>query len=410
LSSNAQTLDLSHSDKTSISIRLAKSPQMLPLTGLRFFLAFWVVSYHQLSPESFSRSWDLSKLPFLALPKTGYVAVGVFFTLSGFILAYSYSLANAWKLGDYIKFAIARFARIYPIYLLGLLLMLPFQARWLLTEPVKAGSFALLQLSLLQSWLPEATLTWNSPGWSLSDEAFFYALFPLLGIAIWHIARLRTLFALGGFLWILAMLAPAISVWHNVAGVNISSLAVHERSFWLDLLRFDPLLRLPEFLIGIISCRIYLAMRSKWTGRGQTFYVTGGLLYLAAILSAVHIPYLVLHNGFLAPASALLIIGLALGGGAVATFLSRPTVVFLGAASYSMYIIHYPVHRWLEYFHWHHGIGPSLVYFALVIITASLAFHFVEEPMSRIVRSRARLLTADTGTNQEQKAAASAGG
>ena len=39
---------------------------------------------------------------------------------------------------------------------------------------------AALQLTLTQSWVPYTALQWNGPAWSLSVEAFFYALFPLL--------------------------------------------------------------------------------------------------------------------------------------------------------------------------------------------------------------------------------------
>lgn len=61
-----------------------------------------------------------------SLVGTGYAAVGIFFLLSGFILAYNYDLGTQWSDQGKLRFAIARFSRIYPVYLLGLLLVLPF--------------------------------------------------------------------------------------------------------------------------------------------------------------------------------------------------------------------------------------------------------------------------------------------
>jgi hypothetical protein len=37
-----------------------------------------------------------------------------------------------------------------------------------------------LALALLQSWFPQAALTWNAVSWSLWIEAFFYLVFPIL--------------------------------------------------------------------------------------------------------------------------------------------------------------------------------------------------------------------------------------
>lgn len=59
----------------------------------------------------------------------GYLAVSFFFILSGFILTYNY--ADRWPSVSLREYLLARFARIYPIYLLALLLELPFFGRQL---------------------------------------------------------------------------------------------------------------------------------------------------------------------------------------------------------------------------------------------------------------------------------------
>src|SRR5262249_51526881 len=103
----------------------------------------------------------------------GPMAVSVFFLLSGFVLAYTY--AQEAKL-DARSFLFARFARIYPVYLLGLLII---TVDAYLSGQVSSLQNWLLQAALLHDWTT-ARFDWNDPSWSLSAEAFFYAVFPFL--------------------------------------------------------------------------------------------------------------------------------------------------------------------------------------------------------------------------------------
>ena len=65
-------------------MQITKS-HLLPLTGMRFVLALWVVIFHQASAEGYLGPW-LATMPdsVYYVLRTGYVAVGVFFGPSGF--------------------------------------------------------------------------------------------------------------------------------------------------------------------------------------------------------------------------------------------------------------------------------------------------------------------------------------
>ena len=62
-----------------------------------------------------------------ALIRGGYLAVTTFFVLSGFVLARSYA-ATAWNRGKLLRYGVGRFARVYPVYVLSLLVVAPFIA------------------------------------------------------------------------------------------------------------------------------------------------------------------------------------------------------------------------------------------------------------------------------------------
>ncbi len=112
-----------------------KTPEVLPLTSLRFFLASWIVLFHLdvtipriVKTQASGASKALNTL-FCA-----YVAVSIFFVLSGFILALNYRLDQPWDAARRWRFAVARFSRIYPVYLLALILISPIIGRRALQE------------------------------------------------------------------------------------------------------------------------------------------------------------------------------------------------------------------------------------------------------------------------------------
>ena len=378
---------------------------LLPLTSIRCFLALWVVVLHQSSPEG----WLGPSLPLLpsvvfCLFRTGYLAVSVFFILSGFVLSYNYSLQTAWSSSQLVRFGIARFARIYPAYSVGLLLIMPFVVREFLLKNFSSARLgkqivvALLNWTLLQSWFPRTAESWNGPGWSLSNEAFFYCCFPFVGVALWRLSRLRSLVVAAGLIWGLALIAPLLAVSIPLSGfgdVPATSLLPNADPFWTSLVKFNPILRLPDFCIGVVLGRLYLELRSKhsWLlGQGYFLYVPGLLLEILAIACGKSVPYPLFHNGLLTPLHALVILGFALGGGILSRLLSMQPLVFLGNSSYAMYILHNPVAVLMIYFAKqvpfteHRGLSGFVVYVLVVVCLSALVLKFVEEQMNRLLK------------------------
>ncbi len=80
----------------------AKNSEVFPLTSLRFFLASWIVWFH-LEVSGTSKLIHPGTVPFNIL-RCAYVAVGIFFLLSGFILALNYPLDRTWNAAMKWKF------------------------------------------------------------------------------------------------------------------------------------------------------------------------------------------------------------------------------------------------------------------------------------------------------------------
>ena len=318
---------------------MAGAAPLLPLTSLRFFAAMSVVFYHTYAPFLPSRPLPAFADAVISL---GFLGVSFFFVLSGFILAYNYLPArgeSAAMRTDSRTFFVARFARIYPLYLLGLLIHAPFVAAYRLdhdpSEAIALGklfvTFA-VNAGLLEGWLQFLSGGWNQPGWSLSAEAFFYALFPFVAPIVW-----RSRHGDAVLLVLLLALAMIASVLAHTGWIG------SYRSFNLEIL---PLARLPEFLFGIVLARSYRRSsdRSAWP-----LWVAGALVLCVAVSLQGQIPLALLHYGIPMPAFAMIILGLGRGTGFAQRLLSHPTLVLLGEASYGIYILHVPLAWWCHY-------------------------------------------------------------
>ncbi len=365
-------------------------PARLPaLTGLRFVLAAYVVVYH------FARMFlSSAPAPIYRLVLNGFVGVGLFFTLSGFILAYTY-LGSAAPL-DRSQFLVARVARVYPVYLLSWLLAAPFTVADLLrTGPLlpglaKAAIAGATSLSLTQSLFPWTALVWNGPGWSLSVEAMLYLSFPFVAPAVSRLS-VRGQWRLLAVAWLLALTPPII--YAVLYPADFAAIKVSSFSSGLSLLKFHPLWRVPEFVGGIALGCLFARHRPA---PHRALAVLGMLAAAAttACVAFVPVPLLLAHNGLYLPLFWVLIWSLAAGAGPLARLLASRVLEFLGEASYALYILQLPlfllVARLIEPDGGESAKSSTPLRFALYCLVAiaasSATLVFVERPARILVR------------------------
>ncbi|WIG95093.1 acyltransferase [Myxococcus sp. SDU36] len=361
------------------------------LTGLRFVAALHVVLFHFAGA-----GLDLVPAPLRNLVGAGYAAVGVFFVLSGFVLAWNYLDADGHMEASPRAFWAARVARLYPVYVLAFLLSAPATiAGSVMTNgwEVAAAKLAVggaLALVLLQAWVPRLALYWNPPGWSVAVEACFYGLFPRLAKGLSRLKPSWLPVALGGA-WVLGLLPPLLYLALSPDGPG--PVDVHASGPWLMALKFNPLARLPEFLFGVLLGWCFVRERAAGgvKSSGAVLAALGTALLVAAGAAGARVPYPLMHNALLAPASGLLMYGLARGGGALGWLLSRPLLVELGGASYALYLLQSPVLaavRGLKSWGAPWTEVPTVVGVLLLGVPASLCVHrFVESPLRSRVRA-----------------------
>jgi peptidoglycan/LPS O-acetylase OafA/YrhL len=381
----------------------AARPRLPALTSLRFFAAFHVVIFHFQAMQIFiGPAW------FQKLSSIGYVGVSFFFVLSGFILVYTYAgqpmiLKSFWR---------ARFARIYPAYAFSLLVTAPFFFYAVLAMNIPFFVWAkshlklasALVLSLLQAWVPQAALTWNAVAWSLSVEAFFYLLFPFLVLLLVRRTQPQLLL-LAAASWLTSLALSCSYVLFNPDHLSVVNSDVLG-AFWLNALKFNPLARLPEFLLGI-ACG-FLFLRSRRESKLALPMVLSGMVALIVVVyfSAV-IPYPILHTALLGPAFAAIVYGFALrpNWGAI---LENRLLVLCGDASYSLYLLHSMIigmyfHSTTGQLRYQSPIGV-LVFVLLAVTVSALVYRFIEEPARRKLNPKRKAQLGPAGTQPPPQA------
>jgi len=338
------------------------------LTGVRFFAAFYVVLSHSLPwlAMRFRMPW-----PARIFLSNGYLAVAMFFLLSGFILAYTYDGQISGS-SNRARFWEARFARIYPVYLLSLVL-----AYWF-----ERGLHIKTQLAVLtmtQAWnplSPETVGAWNYPAWTLSVEAFFYLVFPFV---LPFISR-RTTVALR---WI-GIACLVVIVFGHTPWEGLQNRESLDSAGSLIPL---PVWRLPEFLLGVVLGLYFLRTDSFRQKPSRPVTVA---LAVAGILLALSLPLGKWVSLVIIPC-AVLIYELARANNWLATILSARWMVLLGGASYAIYLLQFPVRAWTRTLF--QRFPPSLQPLSapltpLILILFSIAvFRFWEEPARRALRT-----------------------
>lgn len=339
---------------------------------MRFLLALWVILYHLTGKRMMLESW-LQSLPLSAqaILRHGYLAVGTFFLLSGFVLARSYR-STSWDGKNLSRYGAGRFARIYPTYVLSLLIVSPFIFQYFFPagRPGPALSERAAVIAnyglVLQGWTASPSVHWNTPAWSLSCEFFFYLCFPILALCLRAAGPLKLLTAAA-----IAMAIPIVLA------------RMETPAAW------KPLYHMGDFLLGIAAAGAYeIIARSRLAlqGRGWWLYapaVAAGALVLAF---ADLVGGSVSLNSVLRPLNATLLVGLALGGGFPARLLSSRLAACLGKASYAMYILHVPLLWWWPYQYGLRRSVSAVVYLAAVVIVSVIVSEFMEEPLNRRIR------------------------
>ncbi|MCJ1709528.1 acyltransferase [Microbacterium sp. VKM Ac-2923] len=347
------------------------------LTGLRWATALLIFGHHLMAVEYFGGN---AGVVWGVLFEAGKTGVTLFFILSGFVLAWGYKPQQTAR-----SFWWHRVARIYPLHVVGVVLALIAAAT--LVPEIRTDSAAPLvaNVFLVNGWVPDWWQAGNPASWSLVCEAFFYLSFPfLIRPLVRASSRALTMVVVASL--VLVALAPQIAAF---APGLLSSAST-------------PLLRLPEFVIGMTLA--VMMKRGEWMPLRLRIAVPLAVAGYA-LSEAPMVPGTDIHPGLAATVGffALLVASLANADArGRSTFLARPLWQELGRLSFAFYLVHLLViasvsSGWTDghpELPWRQAVPLALAAFGIALAIAWAMHKLVEIPAQRWLlrydRDRAR--------------------
>jgi peptidoglycan/LPS O-acetylase OafA/YrhL len=304
----------------------------------------------------------------------GFVGVGLFFGLSGYLIT-SLLLDEQAARGQVSlsTFYLRRAARLFPALVLMLVVC---DALFILQGyfgPLK-GSLAAITYTANYAQIIDANFVQAyGPTWSLAVEEHFYILWPLVLLGI------TKRFALRKALNVTLALCLASLIWRaGLAWMNAPHLLVGTGS----VERADALL---------YGCAAAIALRLGWRPRAWVLWC--GIAAVAAspiLFNRETYPILVLGSAVVAIASAAVVAGMDYVAPLwLRLCLSVRPLVAVGVLSYGIYLWHGPMMRIVENFA-RESRGYRALAVLIALVLAAISHRYLEAPVRSWARSRTR--------------------
>ena len=321
-------------------------PHFNILDGMRGAAALMVVWYHVFEGFAFASGGAIETF------NHGYLAVDFFFMLSGFVISYAYDerWGKGLSVGNFFK---RRLIRLHPMVVMGAIIgtvsfLLGGSLRW--DGETTSFGWVLMAMLMGMSLIP----AWPGAGYDVRGNGEMYSLngptwslfFEYIGNILYAVF-IRKLSGKG-----LALLAAVLGValgWFAIS--DVSGYGMIGVGWTLDAVNFfGGLIRmLFPFTLGMVLARNFKPVKVR-----GIFWIAAAVLFV--LFSVPYIPACgeICLNGayeflcILLVFPALIWLG---ASGATTDKFSTATCNFLGAISYPLYVVHYPVmylfYQWL---------------------------------------------------------------
>jgi peptidoglycan/LPS O-acetylase OafA/YrhL len=359
------------------------------LDGLRFTAALLVMIAH----SAFNPAAIPNSLLHFIYSSAG-IGLSLFFVLSGFVIHYGYHEAIALR-GGLSTFAIARFARLYPLYFAVLLyeILTSGAVSAMISGSAPEKTISLLFVgTLTHSWWygvlgsNNLIFQWGdstAAAWSISAELAMYMVYPAICIATHRLSSLRSNIVLMACICVGQLLFCNLLVlnkelilnsYQSVFGSVIKEASSTDTAdqFFQWLLNYSPGTRFGQFALGVAAANIFIDRRrrellSSWCASVR---ITPGLILLTMaaywIVNSFYIyPSMlsVVYHGALNNlcifsffGAALIYLVASIPGAMTSRFFGSALMKRAGDATYATYLLHVPL---LDYVN-HNVVGLTV--------------------------------------------------
>ncbi|MEM6511937.1 MAG: acyltransferase [Pseudomonadota bacterium] len=374
---------------------------MPALTGVRFFAVFHIFLFHMFAWYWAPKPDELKNmligladapLTLVKFASNGWMSTSFFFLLSGFILAYLYWDEDGRLAMPRQRFWAMRAARIYPVHLLVIAIIIAVRTPLHLEDGLSIGtlvSSGIATAALLQAWVPSWVPVWSWPTWTLSVLVFLYLTMPWLMRALSQLSRRQMIAALIAMPFISSIPTAAYAIWLNTSGAettqNLDILIANNPVFWI-----------PYFATGMLMTRVFAINRFQPARQTPSWFSWGDAAVIAilavALTQFIDQPWkFFIRQGLLMPFFIVIVLDLARGRGLLSKVFSLPGTGFLGETGFSIFIwqsfvvliMYFTILTMPD-------IGPYQHWIAIgsVLLLSIASTYLLEKPMARWIRRR----------------------
>lgn len=352
-----------------------------PLTSLRFLFAIMVFTCHL----RFIVKGDSKILLYFfnTVFREGFIGVSFFFMLSGFIISYSYYEKIRKHETSKKQFIVARIARIYPLHILTLIASLSFVIKAFLSGNMTGWFLKLFaNTTLTQSFYTTSDFyfSFNQLSWSVSNELFFYLLFPFLVFVYSKLTNVQNSFKVALIAILLAIVPILMFVLKNID---------EHRVFFI----FPPV-RLVDFMIGNLLYFLFAEIKKrKWNINFNFMELCACIIFILFFIFHNRVPEVYRFSVYYWLPISMVILVFAFQGGKISEVLSNNNCVLLGEISFGFYMFHLLV---LNYFYFFNvrifniedSLAIALIIFTVTLIVSYLSYFFVEKPLNKFIKEK----------------------
>lgn len=325
-----------------------------------------------------------------------YLMVDLFFIMSGFIILHVYkdNFEKSIEKNSIKKYIVARFARIYPMHFISLLLLV---ALVILFSPAGTYPNAIENpwaiptgFLLLHSYYIHDIYTWNIPSWSISAEWAAYLLFPMLALFISK-KRLFAVIILG-----LCVVAAYLSIMYLLPRRNYLYPLIpvpHNLNVTYD---YGFLRGIAGFVTGMIVYKAYQLRSVKYIFHRDIL----ATLIILMLVFAMHFAF---NDAFCIVLFSALVLSFALNNGHLHKLCNNWLAQYIGKISYSIYLMQIflqePFSKGLrlpgvlgfgrgrQNIEFSSGLMYSIIYLAVLLAISSITYYFIEQPFRKIINN-----------------------
>lgn len=369
-----------------------KLKQIPELTGLRGLAALLIVVNHLVLLVPMLRQSGVSRATWLC----GVSGMSLFFVLSGIVIYYNYASMLVERPAEGVRrFFVARFARLYPLYIVFILGFFIWNAMTCPGQLPQNITSLPLFLAGMQSWIYgyiDGTQLVHLQGsanisWSISTEFALYFLFVPVAIFLGRASVGKAFAVLSSAVLLQCVYVycicnvPCLTAWAD------SIFPGHPGAIADYLTYHSPLGRSFEFLSGCAIGMLFTCKPADGGARSLTWF--SALSWTTALLCGV----LAVREAFPSWTPVLVSTGLILFCSGLPHFGARVfrwrVLLFLGDVSYSAYLLHIVFVIALYYDgceKW--SVARTICCFlAATYFSAWVSFRWFESPARRFIRS-----------------------